>query len=69
MVERNTMRFYLAIDAYLGALAEPTPVRLQKRLQCWFSATEQYPRQLHEVSCTAYLNMKRSDYLRQQTSR
>lgn len=69
VVERNTMRYYLAIDAYLGALDEPAPVRLQKRLQRWFSATEQYPRQLHEVSRTAYLDMKRSEYLRQQTSR
>ncbi|MHB1213799.1 MAG: hypothetical protein ACYCY9_02325 [Thiobacillus sp.] len=69
VVERNTMRYYLAIDAYLGALAEPAPVRLQKRLQRWFSATEQYPRQLHEISRTAYLDMKRREYLRQQTAR
>ncbi len=69
VVERNTMRYYLAIDAYLGALAAPASVRLQKRLQGWFSATEQYPRQLHEVSRAAYLEMKRGEYLRQQTPR
>ena len=40
VVERNTMRYYLAIDAYLGALATAPPLQLQKRLQSWFSATE-----------------------------
>ncbi len=68
VVERNTMRYYLAIDAYLGALSAPPPVRLQKRLHSWFSATEEYPRQLHEISRTAYIDMKRSEYLRQQAA-
>jgi hypothetical protein len=69
LAERNTMRYYLAIDAYLGALPSTTPLRLQKRLQSWFNATEQYPRQLREVSRTAYMDMKRREYLRQQTTR
>lgn len=68
VAERNTMRYYLAIDAYLGALTSPPPLQLQKRLQSWFTATEQYPRQLHEVSRSGYFDMKRSEYLRQQTS-
>ncbi|MDZ7583655.1 MAG: hypothetical protein U0938_02380 [Thiobacillus sp.] len=67
VAERNTMRYYLAIDTFMGTLAEP-PIQLQKRLHRWFSATEQYPRQLHEVSRTAYMDMKRSEYLRQQTA-
>lgn len=69
VVERNTMRYYLAIDAYLGALASPRHLQFQKRLNSWFSATEQYPRQLREVDRTAYLDMKQSEYLRQQTTR
>jgi hypothetical protein len=68
VAERNTMRYYLAIDAYLGALATPPRLQLQKRLQSWFIATEQYPRQLREVSRTAYFDMKRSEYLRLQTT-
>lgn len=67
VVERNTMRYYLAIDAHLGAVAAPPPLQLQKRLHSWFTATEQYPRQLREVSRTAYFDMKRSEYQRQQT--
>lgn len=68
VVERNTMRYYLAIDAYLGALATPPPEQFEKRLQSWFTSTELYPRQLHEVDRATYLNMKRREYLRQQTS-
>jgi len=68
LAERNTMRYYLAIDAYLGALDSPPPLQFQKRLHRWFIATEQYPRQLREVSRTAYMDMKRSEYLRQQTA-
>lgn len=67
VVERNTMRYYLAIDAYLGALTTAPPLQLQQRLQSWFSATEQYHRQLHEIDRAAYMDMKRSEYLRQQT--
>ena len=68
VVERNTMRYYLAIDAYLGALSTPPAQQFEKRLQNWFSATELYPRQLHEVDRATYLDMKRREYLRQQTS-
>lgn len=69
LVERNAMRYYLAIDAYLGAYAAAPSQRLQKRLQSWFTATEQYPRQLHEIERTAYIDMKLSEYLRQRASR
>ncbi|MDP3842296.1 MAG: hypothetical protein Q8Q81_06805 [Oxalobacteraceae bacterium] len=69
VVERNTMRYYLAIDAYLGGLSTPPAQQLEKRLESWFASTEHYPRQLHEVDRAAYLDMKRREYLRQQQSR
>lgn len=65
-VERNTMRYYLAIEAFLGALFRPLPVQFEKRLRDWFAATERYPRQLHEMELDAYLDMKRREYRRQQ---
>jgi hypothetical protein len=68
VVERNTMRYYLAIDAYLGSLSTPPAAQLDKRLQEWFSATELYPRQLHEVDRADYLDMKQREYARQQTA-
>ena len=69
VVERNTMRYYLAIDAYLAALAAPPKDQLEKRLQYWYNATEQYARQLHEVERNDYLEMKRKEYQRQQVAR
>jgi hypothetical protein len=66
-LERNTMRYYLALDAYLGTLATPDPQRFEESLERWFAATERYARQLHEVDHDAYLTMKRREYLRQQT--
>lgn len=67
MVERNTMRYYLAIDSYLGALSAPPDRRLIKRLQDWYAATERYPRQLREISRNAYLSMKREEIRRMET--
>lgn len=66
-VERNTMRYYLAIDAFLSGLATPPAQQLEQRLQNWFNATERYPRQLHEVDKNDYLAMKRKEYARQNT--
>jgi len=62
------MRYYLAIDAYLGTLPAPAPERLERSFERWFNATERFPRQLHEVDRDAYLEMKRSEYHRQQTN-
>jgi hypothetical protein len=68
LVERNTMRYYLAIDSFLDATSEPAPAALERRLQTWFSAAELYPRQLHEIERAEYLAMKRDEYKRQQTA-
>ena len=67
VVERNTMRYFLAIDAYLRGLAAPPADRLEKRLQAWYTASEEFP-QLHDVDRDAYLEMKRHEYRRQQAA-
>ena len=66
LVERNTMRYYLAIEAFLGALSEAPQAQFERRLRDWYAATERYPRQLHEMEQGAYLDMKRNEYRRQQ---
>ena len=66
VVERNTMRYYLAIESFLGALSAPPQARLEKRLRDWYAATERYAHQLHEIEQAEYLEMKRKEYLRQQ---
>ncbi len=61
VVERNTMRYYLAIDAYLDA---PASQQQDQRTAAWFDATEQYALQLHEMSKDDYLAMKKNEYRR-----
>jgi hypothetical protein len=66
VVERNSMRYYLAIEAFLGARASPAQSRAEKSFRDWFAAIERYPRQLHDLEQGEYLAMKRKEYLRQQ---
>lgn len=67
-VERNAMRYYLAIDAYLDTMEAPQAQRVDKRINQWFTATERYPKQLHEMDRGTYVTMKRQDYERQTTA-
>lgn len=67
-VERNTMRYYLAIDAYLQSLSLPPASQVNARLEKWFEATEQYPVQLRETDKASYIAMKKSELQRQQVS-
>lgn len=64
LVERNAMRYFLAVDAYLATLAVPSSRQRDARLQAWYEATEQYPRQLREVDRATYLALKREDRAR-----
>ncbi len=66
VVERNTMRYYLAIESFLGALSAPPQAQLEKRLRDWFAFSELYPLQLHEMDRQTYLDMKHREYSRQQ---
>jgi hypothetical protein len=67
LLERNTVRYYLAIDAYLDALALPPAQQLERRLLDWFAATERHPVQLRELDWETYLQMKRLEARRQQS--
>jgi hypothetical protein len=67
-IERNAMRYFLAIDAHLASLAVPAEQRVEKKIQAWFSSTERYPRQLREMDRSTYVAMKRNEYERAQTT-
>jgi hypothetical protein len=66
-LERNTMRYYLAFDAYLRSLSSPEPQRFEKSLEIWFADTERFARQLREIKRDDYIAMKRDQYQRQQS--
>src|SRR5260221_731199 len=59
--ERNTMRYFLAIESYLASLEAPPGRQVEKRLNDWFAATEKYPRQLHEMDRGEYVAMKQRE--------
>jgi hypothetical protein len=65
VIERNTMRYYLAIDTYVDTFDLAPREQVDRRLRRWFAATEQYPRQLHELDEAEYLDMKRKEIDRQ----
>ena len=65
VVERNAMRYFLAVDAYLDSLRVPPSQRVEKRLQYWYAQTERYPAQLHELEADQYFAMKRRELARQ----
>lgn len=65
LIERNTMRYYLAIDAFLNTERAAPNMQLDKRLRTWFAATERYSRQLHEMDLDEYLEIKRAENVRQ----
>ena len=66
LLERNTMRYYLAIDAYLSAYALPAAEQPERRIREWYASTERYAEQLHEMEKDEYLEMKRKEMRRQQ---
>ena len=65
LVERNTMRYYLAIDAYLLAYTLPASEQVERRIQTWYASTERYAAQLHEIERSQYVEMKRNEIRRQ----
>jgi hypothetical protein len=68
LLERNTMRYYLAIDAYLAAYTLPAAEQFEKRIREWYASTERYAEQLHEMDQNEYLEMKRKEMRRQKES-
>jgi hypothetical protein len=65
LLERNTMRYYLAIDAYLSAYNLPAAEQPERRIRQWYASTERYAEQLHEMDQSEYLEMKRKEMARQ----
>jgi hypothetical protein len=65
-IERNVMRYYLAIDAHLASLSAPPDQQFERGLRVWFDSTEQYARQLHEMDRAQYMALKRGEWGRAQ---
>ena len=64
-VERNALRYYLALDTFLSTDHTPEAGRFDRRLNRWFDLTERYPAQLHEMDKADYLRVKRKERTQQ----
>jgi hypothetical protein len=62
IVERNAVRYYFAIQAYLEGLSVPQHKRFEHSLERWFELTERYPMQLHELDSSEYFQGKRREF-------
>ncbi len=67
VIERNTMRYFLAIDSYMGSVVESKGAQFDNRLHSWYSASEHYARQLHELRWDQYAEMKKAEHARMLT--
>ena len=63
-VERNVMRYYLALLAHLSVAPGAGGSTLLARQRAWFALTERHAAQLHEYSLDDYLREKRNDLVR-----
>ncbi len=61
-VERNAVRYYLALQAYMDTLKLPYSERFEKRLGRWYDLAARYPEQLYEMSRDEYLDSKKREH-------
>jgi len=61
-LERNAVRYYLALLADIDTMNYPAASRFDKRINEWFALTERYPRQLHELDREEYLAVKKREH-------
>lgn len=64
-VERNAVRYYLALQAYLDSLKLPVSQQFEYRISRWFNLTAKFPRQLYEMEKGEYMASKRREHANQ----
>lgn len=65
IIERNALRYFLALHAYLDTRAVPAAERYDAMLRVWFGFTERYPKQLHEMDWPKYFQAKQHEHANQ----
>ena len=63
-LERNVIRYYLALLAYCSVSTGTPQQQMEARLRAWFAHTERYAAQLHELDLDEYLHEKHDDLAR-----
>ena len=63
VVERNAMRYYLAVEAHLASQV------LEPRLRRWYTEVTRYPQLREEITLEQYLQMKQASVRSAETTR
>ena len=61
-IERNAVRCYFAIQAFMNALNYPEDNRFSMRLNAWYDLTIRYRRQLFDLDKKDYLTIKTAEH-------
>lgn len=64
-VERNAVRYYLALETYMDTLKFHGEQGFEKRISRWYDLTSRFPRQLYEMDKREYLSSKRREHRNQ----
>ena len=64
-IERNAVRYYLALETFIDTLGYAEGQRFEQRLNRWYDLTARYPRQLKEMGKAEYLVDKRREHANQ----
>jgi hypothetical protein len=66
-IERNAVRYYLAIQAFMNALRYPAESRFDMRTVEWYDLASRYPQQLFDLDRQDYLKFKTAEHENQVT--
>ena len=58
LIERNSVRFYFAVQAFMETFEVEKDIRFNKRIHYWYSLVSQCPRQLYELPEKEYIENK-----------
>jgi len=64
-IERNAVRYYLAIQSFMGALSYPEESLFSMRTIKWYDLTSRYRKQLFELDKKDYLMFKTKEHKNQ----
>jgi hypothetical protein len=65
MIERNAMRYYLALKAFLDTNDRPADRRFEARASLAYDLMDLYPAQLRQMDKAEYLDIKSREYQNQ----
>jgi hypothetical protein len=65
VVERNTMRYFFALESYMAYRDAPAEQRFVRSMHRWFDFTLKYKRQLYEIDRPTYIAQKTHEHRNQ----